>query len=64
MNVQTQQIGLLITGAITIVAMIMNYEQIALVAIGIIGGFLSQKNLSEKQSEIIEQTLFEDGGNG
>lgn len=60
MRTDTQQLIILILGIIAIISILKNYDMIILsTIIGILGGFLTGKTLTEKQQEIIEQNTTE-----
>lgn len=60
---ETQQLIIILLGAIAIIALLKDYDMIILsTIIGILGGFLTGKTLTEKQQEILqEQTIDGDG---
>ncbi len=60
MRTDTQQLIIIILGVIAIISILKNYDMIILsTIIGILGGFLTGKTLTEKQQEIIEQNTTE-----
>jgi uncharacterized membrane protein len=55
---EPQQLIIILLGAIAIIALLKDYDMIILsTIIGILGGFLTGKTLTEKQQEIIEETI-------
>lgn len=62
MKTETQQLIIIILGVIAIITILKNYDLIILsTIIGILGGYLTGKTLTEKQTEIIEQQTIGDG---
>lgn len=59
MNTNTQQLIIIILGIIAVGAVITQNNTILDVIVAGLIGFLSQKTLTEKQSEIIEQQTLE-----
>lgn len=59
MNTNTQQLIIIILGIIAVGAVITQNNTIIDVIVAGLIGFLSQKTLTEKQSEIIEQQTLE-----
>ena len=64
MKTDTQQLIIILLGVTMIICILKNYDQnVIATIIGILGGFLTGKTLTEKQQEIIEeQTLTGDEG--
>jgi positive regulator of sigma E activity len=61
MRTDTQQLIIIILGVIAIISILKNYDMIILsTIIGILGGFLTGKTLTEKQQEIIQQQTVEE----
>jgi len=61
MNANTQQLIIILLGAIAIICILKDYNMMIIsTIIGILGGFLTGKTLTEKQSEIIEQQTLEE----
>lgn len=55
---ETQQLIILLLGAIAIICILKDYDMMIIsTIIGILGGFLTGKTLTEKQQEIIEETI-------
>lgn len=62
MKTETQQLIIIILGVIAIITILKNYDMIILsTIIGILGGYLTGKTLTEKQSEIIREQTIGDG---
>lgn len=63
MKTDTQQLIIILLGVVAILCVLKNYDlNIIATIIGILGGFLTSKTLTDKQSEIIEQqTLKQEG---
>lgn len=62
MKTETQQLIIIILGIIAIITILKNYDMIILsTIIGILGGYLTGKTLTEKQSEIIREQTIGDG---
>ena len=62
MKTETQQLIIIILGIIAIITILKNYDLIILsTIIGILGGYLTGKTLTEKQSEIIREQTIGDG---
>lgn len=60
MRTDTQQLIIIILGIIAVVCLLKDYDMIILsTIIGILGGFLTGKTLTEKQQEIIENKAEE-----
>lgn len=58
MNVSTQQLIITILGIIAIITILKDYDlNILATIIGILGGFLTGKTLTEKQEEIINENI-------
>lgn len=55
MDKTTQQLIIITLGIIGITSLIYNKEQALLIIIGIIGGFLTNKTLTEKQQETLRE---------
>lgn len=63
MRTDTQQLIIIILGILAIISILKNYDMIVLsTIIGILGGFLTGKTLTEKQQEIITQQTLEECG--
>jgi len=60
LNTNTQQLIIIILGIIAVGAVITQNNTILDVIVAGLIGFLSQKTLTEKQSEIIEQQTLEE----
>ena len=55
---ETQQLIITLLGAIAIICILKDYDMMIIsTIIGILGGFLTGKTLTEKQQEIIEETI-------
>ena len=55
---ETQQLIIILLGAIAIICILKDYDMMIIsTIIGILGGFLTGKTLTEKQQEIIEETI-------
>lgn len=62
MKTETQQLIIIILGVIAIITILKDYDMIILsTIIGILGGYLTGKTLTEKQSEIIREQTIGDG---
>jgi len=62
MKTETQQLIIIILGIIAIITILKDYDMIILsTIIGILGGYLTGKTLTEKQSEIIREQTIGDG---
>ena len=62
MKTDTQQLIILILGITALICILKDYDiNIIATIIGILGGFLTGKTLTEKQQEIIEQQTIESG---
>jgi len=55
MMARTQELLILVLGIIAISSVLTKNEQALLLVIGILGGFLSNKTMTEKQTETLEQ---------
>ena len=55
MDTQTQHIIILGLVAIAIISAVMKYEQALLLIIGILGGFIGNKTMTEKQAETLSE---------
>lgn len=61
MRTDTQQLIIIILGVTAIICILKNYDiNIIATIIGILGGFLTGKTLTEKQQEIIQQQTVEE----
>lgn len=59
---ETQQLIIILLGAIAIICILKDYDMMIIsTIIGILGGFLTGKTLTEKQQEIIEEQTITDG---
>lgn len=62
MKTETQQLIIIILGIIAIITILKDYDmRILSTIIGILGGYLTGKTLTEKQSEIIREQTIGDG---
>ena len=55
MEQKTQQLIIIILGIMGITSIITGYEQALLIIIGIIGGFLTNKTMTDKQEETLHE---------
>ncbi len=61
MKTDTQQLIIILLGITAIICILKEYDiNIIATIIGILGGFLTGKTLTEKQQEIIEQNTLEE----
>lgn len=55
MDTQTQHIIIIGLVAIAVISAVKNYEQALLLIIGILGGFIGNKTMTEKQAETLSE---------
>lgn len=62
MKTETQQLIIIILGVIAIITILKDYDiNITCTVIGILGGYLTGKTLTEKQQELIQQQTITTG---
>ena len=55
MKTETQQLIVIILGVLAVASILKGYEQVLLTIVGILGGFITAKNMTEKQEETLEK---------